>query len=379
VSTSVRRVLVVDDEPSMRELLVIMLTKEGYDVLTADSRATAAKALARGPVDMVITDVRLPDGDGMEILRHVKAAAPETAVVVMTAYGTINAAVEATRLGAGDYLVKPFEPDQILLVLRRALEFQDLRAHRRLSLRRSQERFTLANLVARSPKMLEILDLLRELASLDTTVLVHGETGVGKELLARVLHFSGPRRDQPFVAVNCAAIPEELFESELFGHRRGAFTGAVSDHEGVFRAAHGGTLFLDEVSEIPLPLQAKFLRAVQEREVTPIGSTVPVPVDVRLIAATNRDLEGEVRDGRFRMDLFYRLNVVHLVLPPLRDRPDDIAPLVDRRTAAVRGTRRTRQNGRPVTTEGSHSARAHSGRSTLAGPGPEAFPDRALS
>jgi DNA-binding NtrC family response regulator len=265
--------------------------------------------------------------DGVALVRQLKTEHPEVGVVVMTAYGTINAAVEATRLGAQDYLVKPFEPDEILLVVRRALEFQDLKAQSRLSLRRNEERFTLGNLVARSPKMLALLELLRELASLDTTVLVFGETGVGKELLARSLHYSGPRREKPFVAVNCAAIPEELFESELFGHRRGAFTGASEARRGHFQLATGGTLLLDEIGEMPLPLQSKLLRAIEEKRIIPVGAEQPVGIDVRFIATTNRDLRDSVERGTFRRDLFYRLSVMPVRVPPLRERPEDIPDL----------------------------------------------------
>src|SRR5262245_27490627 len=236
-----RRVLIVEDDDVFLRPLRRALELGGFEVLTAGTGEEALDLLKTEDVDLTLTDQRLPGMDGVALVRRVKAEHPEVAVVVMTAYGTIGAAVEATRLGANDYLIKPFELDEILLVLRRALEFQDLKAQRRLSLRRDQERFTLSNIVAKSPKMLEILDLLKEVAPLDTTVLIHGETGVGKELLARSLHFAGPRHDRPFVAVNCAAIPKELFESELFGHRRGAFTGASENRRGHFQLASGGT------------------------------------------------------------------------------------------------------------------------------------------
>jgi DNA-binding NtrC family response regulator len=262
----------------------------------------------------------------------------------MTAYGTIGAAVEATRLGAEDYLVKPFEPEEILLVLRRALEFRELRAQRRQSLRRNQERFTLTNLVAKSPKMLEIMALLREIAQLETTVLIHGETGVGKELLARTLHFAGPRRDKPFVAVNCAAIPEELFESELFGYRRGAFTGATEPRRGHFQLASGGALLLDEIGEMPLGLQSKLLRAIEEKKITPIGAERPIDIDVRFIATTNQDLQETVERGAFRRDLFYRLSVFPIRVPPLRERVEDIPPLAAH--FLVESARRCKKNVR---------------------------------
>jgi DNA-binding NtrC family response regulator len=322
-----RRVLIVEDDDVFLRPLRRALELGGFEVLTAGSGEEALDLLKAEDVDLALTDQRLPGMDGVAVVRRVKAEHPEVAVVVMTAYGTIGAAVEATRLGADDYLVKPFEPDEILLVLRRALEFQDLKAQRRLSLRRNQERFTLANIVAKSAKMLEILDLLTEVARLDTTVLVHGETGVGKELLARSLHFSGPRRDKPFVAVNCAAIPEELFESELFGHRRGAFTGASETRRGHFQLASGGTLLLDEIGEMPLPLQTKLLRAIEEQKITPVGAERALDIDVRFIATTNRDLREAVDQGTFRRDLFYRLSVLPIRVPPLRERLDDIPEL----------------------------------------------------
>jgi DNA-binding NtrC family response regulator len=324
-----QRVLIVEDDDVFLRPLRRVLELGGFDALTAGSGEEALDLLKVEDVDLLLTDQRLPGLDGVALVRRVRAEHPELAVVVMTAYGTIGAAVEATRLGANDYLVKPFESDEILLVLRRALEFQDLKAQSRQSLRRNQERFTLDNLVAKSPKMLEILDLARELARLDTTVLVHGETGTGKELLARSLHFSGPRRNKPFVAVNCAAIPEELFESELFGHRRGAFTGAAETRRGHFQLAGGGTLLLDEIGEMPPPLQSKLLRAIEERRVTPIGAERPVDIDVRFIATTNRDLREAVDRGSFRRDLFYRLSVLPIRVPPLRERPEDIPLLAE--------------------------------------------------
>jgi len=322
-----RRVLIVEDDEVFLRPLRRALELGGFDVLAAGSGEEALDLLKREDVDLALTDQRLPGMDGVTVVRQLKAEHPEVGVVVMTAYGTIGAAVEATRLGAEDYLVKPFEPEEILLVLRRALEFRELRDQRRQSLRRNQERFTLTNLVARSPKMLEILALLREVAQIDTTVLIHGETGVGKELHARTLHFAGPRREKPFVAVNCAAIPEELFESELFGYRRGAFTGATEPRRGHFQLASGGTLLLDEIGEMPLGLQSKLLRAIEEKKITPIGAERPVDIDVRFIATTNQNLQEAVERGAFRRDLFYRLAVFPLRVPPLRERVEDIPAL----------------------------------------------------
>jgi two-component system, NtrC family, response regulator GlrR len=339
-----RRVLIVEDDEVFLRPLRRALELEGFEVLTAGSGEEALDLLKREDVDLALTDQRLPGMDGVQVVRQLKSEHPEIGVVVMTAYGTIGAAVEATRLGAEDYLVKPFEPDEILLVLRRALEFRELRAQRRQSLRRNQERFTMTNLVAKSPKMLDILALLSEIAQLDTTVLIHGETGVGKELLARTLHFAGPRRDKAFVAVNCAAIPDELFESELFGYRRGAFTGASEPRRGHFQLASGGTLLLDEIGEMPVGLQSKLLRAIEEKKITPIGAERPIDIDVRFIATTNQDLRESVERGAFRRDLFYRLSVFPLRVPPLRERVEDILPLAAH--FLVESARRCKKNVR---------------------------------
>jgi DNA-binding NtrC family response regulator len=293
-------------------------------VLVVPSGEDAIDLLKNDDVDLVLTDKRLPGIDGVESVRRIKADHSNLAVVVMTAYGTIGSAVEAMRLGAEDYLVKPFDAAEVLMVLRRAIEFHELKAANRATIRRNQERFTLRNIVAQSAVMQEVFDLVSSVAGLDTTVLIHGETGVGKELLARSIHFSGVRKERPFVAVNCAAIPEELFESELFGFRKGAFTGASETRRGLFQMAHGGTLLLDEVGEMPLALQSKLLRAIEEKRVTPIGSDRVVEIDVRFIATTNKDLHAEVERGAFRRDLFYRLSVMPVSIPPLRERASDI-------------------------------------------------------
>ena len=274
--------------------------------------------------DLMLTDKRLPGMDGVELVRRVKAEHPDLGIVVMTAYGTIESAVESVRLGAGDYLVKPFEVAELLVVLRNAIEVSELRAANRATLRRNQERFTLKNVLACSRAMQEVFELLRSVAELDTTILLYGETGVGKELLARSVHFSGARRDRPFVAVNCAAIPAELFEAELFGFRKGAFTSASETRRGHLQTANGGTLVLDEIGEMPLALQSKLLRVIEEKRVTSIGSDRPIEVDVRFIATTNKDLQAEVERGTFRRDLFYRLAVMPIRVPPLRERTEDI-------------------------------------------------------
>ena len=319
-----QRLLLVDDDEVFLRPLHRTLEVAGYEVLPVQSGEEALETLKREDVDVVLTDRRLPGLDGVTLARQLKADHPDLAVVVMTAYGTIESAVEAMRLGAEDYLVKPFEVAEMLLVIRRAIEFQELKSANRRSIRRNQERFTFRNVVAESALMQSVFETLRSVADLDTTVLIHGETGVGKELLARSVHFSGARRDRPFVAVNCAAIPADLFESELFGSRKGAFTGASEHRRGHFQMAHGGTLLLDEIGEMPLHLQSKLLRAIEEKKVTSVGADRPVDVDVRFIATTNKDLQGEVERGAFRRDLFYRLSVMPVHVPPLRERPEDI-------------------------------------------------------
>jgi two-component system response regulator PilR (NtrC family) len=324
-----QRILVVDDEQSMRELLSIMLRKEGFDVVCAESRAAAAAVLARGRVDMVITDVRLPDGDGVEILRHVKAASPETVVIVMTAFGSTETAVAAMKLGAHDYLTKPFDVEELKIVVRNALEKQRLEEENlRLKLE-LRTRHGLDRMIATSPAMVAALDMAKAVAATASTVLVTGESGTGKELVAKAIHSLSPRSSSPFVSVNCGALPETLLESELFGHMKGAFTDAHQTRKGLFEAAHRGTLFLDEVGETPPAMQVKLLRALQERRIRRVGGTDEIEVDVRLIAATNRPLEDLVQEKRFREDLFYRLNVIPLRIPPLRDRREDIPLLAE--------------------------------------------------
>ena len=319
-----RRILVVEDDGIFLRPLQRSLEVAGYDVIVRPSGEDAIDFLKHDDVDCVLTDKRLPGMDGVEVVRRLKAEHPDLAVIVMTAYGTIESAVESVRLGATDYLVKPFEVAELLIVIRNAIELQEFRTANRATLRRNQERFTLTNVVTGDGAMLEVFELLRAVADLDTTVLIHGETGVGKELLARSVHFSGARRARPFVAVNCAAIPAELFESELFGFRKGAFTSASESRRGFFQMAHAGTLLLDEIGEMPIALQSKLLRAIEEKRVTPIGSDRSVEIDVRFIATTNKDLQAEVDRGAFRRDLFYRLSVLPVRVPPLRERPGDV-------------------------------------------------------
>jgi two-component system response regulator PilR (NtrC family) len=325
----VRRILVVDDEQSMRELLAIMLRKEGFEVVAAESRAVAAAVLAQRPVDLVITDVRLPDGDGIEILRHVKAASPDTVVIVMTAFGTTESAVAALKLGAHDYILKPFDVDELRIVVRNALERQDLREENLRLKREAGKAHGLEQLVGSSPAMGALFDLVRSIAPTTSTVLVTGESGTGKELVARAIHALSPRREGPFVSVNCGALPDTLLESELFGHMKGAFTDAHQNKKGLFEAAQRGTLFLDEVGETSPPMQVKLLRALQERRIRRVGGTDELEVDVRVISATNVPLETLVRERRFREDLFYRLQVIPIRTPPLRERREDIPLLAE--------------------------------------------------
>jgi DNA-binding NtrC family response regulator len=341
-----RRILIVEDDEIFLRPLQRTLEVAGYEVRTAPSGEDAVDLLKGEDVDLVLTDKRLPGMDGVEVVRRLRAEHPDQAIVVMTAYGTIESAVDAMRLGAADYLVKPFDAAEVLMVVRHAIEFQELRAASRATLRRNQEQFTLANVLGTAGPMQEVFELVASLAELDTTVLIHGETGVGKELLARSIHFMGPRRDKPFVAVNCAAIPAELFESELFGFRKGAFTSASESRRGSFQMANGGTLLLDEIGEMPLPLQSKLLRAIEERKVTPIGADRPLDVDVRFIATTNKALLDEVERGAFRRDLYYRLSVMPIRVPALRERATDI-PLLAQHFLQV-SARRTKRPVRAI-------------------------------
>jgi DNA-binding NtrC family response regulator len=323
------RILLVEDEINMARTLAKNLERAGHSVEHAPHGEAALARLAEARFDVVLTDLKMPVMDGMALMRSVHERGLKTAVVILTGYGTIESAVEAMKLGAADYLIKDARPQEILLTIDRALKVDALQRENARLRREVGQLRGFGELIGESGPMRGVYKIIDAVAENKSTVLVSGESGTGKELVARTIHDRGALATQPFVVINCAGLSETLLDSQLFGHRRGAFTGAVSDHDGVFRAAQGGTLFLDEVSEIPLGLQAKFLRAVQEREVTPLGSSLPVAVDVRLIAATNRELLAEVQAGRFRQDLFYRLNVVHIELPPLRARPDDIPPLVE--------------------------------------------------
>ncbi|HSF18567.1 MAG TPA: sigma-54 dependent transcriptional regulator [Vicinamibacteria bacterium] len=320
-------ILVVDDQPAIRESMVITFRREGYDVSAAESGEQALDLLQRTPFDLVVTDLRLGGIDGIEVLRRCKELFPDTEVVVMTAYGTVESAVEAIKAGAYDYLTKPFQPEELTLVAERALERRGLTQRVRLLERAVRGHHPFENIVSASLAMSEVLKMVDQVARLDSTVLITGESGTGKEVIARAIHELSPRRDRLLVTVNCGAIPENLQESELFGHTKGAFTGAHADKRGLFDEAHGGTAFLDEVGELSPMAQVKMLRFLQNGEVRRVGTTASRNLDVRIIAATNRNLEKSVEDGTFREDLFYRLNVIPIALPPLRERREDISPL----------------------------------------------------
>jgi len=322
------RILIVDDEKSMRDLLSITLEKEGYDVSSATGGETAIEMLHRDSVDVVITDLRMPKVDGLQVLRAAKEISPDTTVIMITAVASTESAVEAMKLGAYDYITKPFKLDEVNLIIRNALERKRLRDENLYLRRQLETQHRFENIIGKSSRITEVFDTIRKIADSPSTAMITGESGTGKELVARAIHFNSFRRDKPFVSVNCGAIPEGLMESELFGHLRGAFTGAVSNKVGLFSAAEAGTLFLDEITEIPPLLQVKLLRAIQLREIRRVGDTKDIKTDVRLIAASNRDLEGAVEEGVLREDLFYRLNVIPIQLPPLRDRREDIPLLV---------------------------------------------------
>jgi two-component system, NtrC family, response regulator PilR len=324
------RILVADDERSMREFLAICLRREGHEVSVAGSGQEALQALESAPADVLVTDLKMPgELGGLDLLRAVTARELETEVIVVTAYATPETAIEAMKQGAYDYLTKPFKVDEINAVISRALEKRALVAENTALREQVSGRHRLASLIGKSAAMQRVYHLIERVSPTRTNVLITGESGTGKELVARALHTEGNRAGAPFVAVNCGAIPDELMESELFGHVKGAFTGAATDKPGLFQEAHGGTLFLDEIGELSLSLQVKLLRALQERRIKRVGDTREAEVDVRVVAATNRDLEDEIQRGAFREDLYYRLNVIEIRIPPLRQRREDLPLLID--------------------------------------------------
>jgi two-component system response regulator AtoC len=324
-----KEILVIDDEPNLRHMLTAVLEKAGYTVSCAADGMEALSLAETKSFDVILCDLRMPRMDGLAFLKHAATQGFDAAIIMMSAYGTIDTAVEAMKLGAADYISKPFKPDEILLKLGQIEERNRLREEN-IRLRDAvQETFSFQNIVAKSDSMREIFDTIRKVADYKTTVLITGESGTGKELIARAIHFNGARKHKPIVAVNCGGLPENLLESELFGHVKGAFTDAAGDKKGIFQEASGGTFFLDEIAELPLSLQVKLLRVLQDEMVRPVGSTQSVKVDVRIIAATAQDLAETVKQGTFRDDLFYRINVLSIQVPPLRERKEDIPLLAN--------------------------------------------------
>jgi two-component system response regulator HydG len=323
------KILVVDDEQSHRTMLKAVLTKEGYDIYEADDGVSAVKAVENESFDLVLMDIRMTDMDGIEAMGEIKKTSPSIPIIMMTAYASVKTAVEALKSGAYDYLTKPLDIDELKILIKKALEHYRLQEENVFLKERLADRFDFSKIIGKSRRMKELFENLSLIAPSEATVLIYGESGTGKELVANAIHQNSPRAQKPFIKVSCAALPETLLESELFGHERGAFTGAVARKAGRFQLADGGTLFLDEVNVMSSTTQVKLLRVLQEREFEPLGSTKTIHVDIRLIAATNKALEEEVKEGRFREDLFYRLNVVPIHLPPLRDRKEDIPLLAD--------------------------------------------------
>ena len=323
------QILVVDDDLEMRALVKDVLEEEGHHVTTTESGRDALQRLSEGEYAVVLTDLRMQGMQGLELLSSIKETYPDINVILMTAFGSVETAIEAMKQGAYDYLIKPVKNDELIRVTARAVREVRLRREVQRLRREVLKTYSFHQILGKSKPMQVVFDLIRRVADSPTNVLITGESGTGKELVAKALHYNSDRRDAPFVPVNCAAIPEALLESELFGHMKGSFTDAKSDKRGLFEEAHGGTLFLDEISEMPFMLQAKLLRAIQEREIRRVGATRPLSVDVRIIAATNLNLVDEVKSKRFREDLYYRLNVIEIRLPPLRDRKEDIPLLVE--------------------------------------------------
>lgn len=324
-----RTILVVDDDALVNEFFQAVLSKLGHDVHTATSGTAALDLIQTVEFDVILSDVKMPNMSGIELLQKIKSESPDAVVMMITAHGTVKDAVEAMKLGAFDYILKPILPDELELALNKALDHHQLIFENKILRNEIRSRYNLGTIVGADKNLLSVLEDLTSAAKSRSTILIRGESGTGKELVARAIHYNSPRKDGPFIKLNCAALPEGLIESELFGHEKGAFTNAIKQSPGRFELADGGTLLLDEVSEIPTSVQAKLLRVLQEREFERVGSGVSMKVDVRIVATTNRNLEEEIAGGRFRQDLFYRLNVIPLQLPPLRKRPNDIPMLID--------------------------------------------------
>jgi len=327
-----KRVLIIEDEANMRHMLEMLLKKSGYEVRTAVDGQEGLEAVEKEKFHFILCDIKMPRMDGMAFLKSASDTVRDTPVIMMSAYGTIDTAIEAMKLGAYDYISKPFKPDEVLMTLKKAEEREKLKSENlklKNRIQRIEQSYTFSNIVAKSKAMQSVFDLIKKVADYKTTVLIHGESGTGKELIARAIHFNGSRHTNSLVSVNCGGIPETLLESEMFGYKKGAFTDAWRDKRGYFEEADKGTIFLDEIGELPIPLQTKLLRVLQEEEITPLGSTVTKKVDVRVIAATAKDLPEEIKNARFREDLYYRINVVTIYLPPLRERREDIPLLTD--------------------------------------------------
>ncbi|MCS7053038.1 MAG: sigma-54 dependent transcriptional regulator [Ignavibacterium sp.] len=324
-----QKILVVDDEEIIRDNLSFVLESEGFQVEKAENGLVAYNKVKEKHFDLIITDIEMPGMKGTELLEKVKSLDPQTAVIIITAYGSLETAISALRNGASDYILKPIEFDELIIKAKRLFEIKDLILENKILREEIHRQYDFENIVGKSAAIKNVFEMIKAVADTDSTVLISGKSGTGKELVARAIHYNSRRRNKRFVAVNCGAISENLIESELFGHKKGAFTGAISDKEGFIKAAEGGTLFLDEISEMPPQLQVKLLRAIQEKEYTPVGTTVSLPANVRFIATTNRNLEEEVKAGRFREDLYYRINVVEIRLPSLKEREEDIPLLAN--------------------------------------------------
>lgn len=323
------RILVVDDEESIREFLEIMLRKEGYEVTCAEDGQKGLDILKKKSFDLVISDLQMPNMTGIELLRQVHDSYPDLLFMMITAFGTTETAVEAMKLGAYDYITKPFKIDEVRIVIANALRSRNLEVENRNLKKELNKEYSFQSLVGNSEPMHRIYEMIKRVSQTPTNILITGESGTGKEVVAKAIHYNGPLKDKPFVTINCGAIPESLMESEMFGHKKGSFTGAIADKAGLFEVADGGTLFLDEVGELPVSIQVKLLRAIQERVIRRVGGTEDAKIEVRIMAATNRDLEDMVKKGTFRQDLFYRLNVINIKTPPLRERPEDVALLAN--------------------------------------------------
>ncbi len=349
------RILVVDDEPSMREMLSIVLRRDGYDVLVAENGRDAIDQLRRTNIDLLLSDIKMPDVTGVDVLRAAKEINRDIVAFMMTAYASASTAVEAMRLGAVDYFTKPFSMDELRLKIRQHLETHQLKQENVLLKKALNTRYEFSNIIGSSEPMLDVFRMVETIAKTNSTVLITGESGTGKDLVARAVHYNSLRRDRPFVALNCGGVPETLLESELFGHMRGAFTGADANKKGLMEVAEGGTIFLDEVGEMNMTMQVKLLRVLQDRRFRRLGGTEEVQADIRIIAATNQDLQKLVASGRFREDLFYRINVIPMHLPTLRERREDIPPLAEhfldsnspRPSCPIRCPRTSAPAGRP--------------------------------